>query len=130
MVIDASALIAFLRREPGHDRVAAVLEQQDCFLSTVTRTEVLGKLVGSGIYTENQIRETLQALGSVLGMISLDAAQSDLAAFWYARRRPYNLSLGDCACLALAESRGVAVLTAEGAWAGLPNLRVSVHLIR
>lgn len=130
MVLDASALIAFLRAEPGHLRVAEALEAGAGVLSAVTRTEVLGKLVGSGSYTEDEVREALEVLTDVLEVVPFDLEQSDLAAFWYARRRPYNLSLGDCVCLALAEARGLGVLTAERAWAGLPNLRVAVHPIR
>jgi len=130
MVIDASALIAFLRRETGHERVAEILDQSDCMLSAVTRTEVLGKLVGSGSYTETEVQEALEPLADALEVVPFDVEQSELAAFWYARRRPYNLSLGDCVCLALAEARGLEVLTAESAWAKLPNLRVKINPIR
>lgn len=51
MVIDASALIAFLRKEEGHDKVAQVPRQRECVLSAVTRTELVGKLVSRGSYT-------------------------------------------------------------------------------
>lgn len=130
MVLDASALIAFLRAEPGHERVAEALEAGAGVLSAVTRTEVLGKLVGSGSYAEGEARGALEALTEVLEVVPFDLEQSDLAAFWYARRRPYSLSLGDCVCLALAEARALGVLTAERAWARLPNLGVKVYLIR
>ncbi|MBI5811604.1 MAG: PIN domain-containing protein [Meiothermus silvanus] len=119
--MDASALIAFLRKEKGHEKVARTLTQRECVLSAVTRTELLGKLVGSG---------ALEPLGDVLEIVPFDLEQSDLAAFWYARRKPYSLSLGDCVCIALAEARGLEVLTAESAWAKLPNLRVKVNTIR
>lgn len=128
--MDASALIAFLRLEAGHQRVAEALGGGDCLLSAVTRTELMGKLVGSGSYTEVEIKEALEPLGSALEIVPFDLEQSDLAAFWYARRKPYNLSLGDCVCIALAEARNSGVLTAEAAWAGLPNLRVKVNTIR
>lgn len=129
-MIDASALIAFLRKEEGHEKVAKILTQRECVLSTVTRTELMGKLVGSGSYTETEVRETLELLAEALEVVPFDLEQSDLAAFWYARRKPYNLSLGDCVCLALAEARGLEVLTAESAWARLPNLRVKVNIAR
>jgi ribonuclease VapC len=51
-------------------------------------------------------------------------------AFFYARRNPYELSLGDCACLALAEAKGLQVLTAEQSWKKIPNLKIKIRLIR
>lgn len=130
MVIDASALMAFLQRESGFEKVRQALEAGGLLLSTVNRTEVKGKLVGSGAFTPGQVDTRLDVLRDVLEIAVFDAQQSDLAAYYYARRKPYNLSLGDCACLALAEVRGVPVLTAEQAWAGLPSLPVRVVLIR
>ena len=51
-----------------------------------------------------------------------------------ARLRPLararGLSLADRACLALAQRLGVPVVTADGAWAQIPNLGVEVTLIR
>jgi PIN domain nuclease of toxin-antitoxin system len=43
--------------------------------------------------------------------------------------RQAGLSLGDCACLALAIERDLPVLTADPAWAGL-GLPIDVQLIR
>ena len=63
-------------------------------------------------------------------VVPFDAQLALEAGYFYARRRPYNLSLGDCACLALAESLDLPVLTAESNWAKLPNLRAKVKLIR
>ncbi|MGL5076192.1 MAG: PIN domain-containing protein, partial [Waterburya sp.] len=62
--------------------------------------------------------------------VPFDIQQSDLAAYYYARRKPYNLSLGDSACLALAESKSMSVVTAEAAWAKLPGLPFKVTVIR
>jgi PIN domain nuclease of toxin-antitoxin system len=45
-VLDASALIAFLRDEPGADKVAAVLTE--ACISAVNLSEILGKLVEYG----------------------------------------------------------------------------------
>jgi len=99
MVFDASALMALLRKETGHEKVARILLQWACVVSAVIRTGLLGKLVGSGSYGESEVREALELLGEALQIVPFDLAQSDLAAFWYARRKPYNLSLGDCVCL-------------------------------
>lgn len=130
MVIDASALIAYLLDETGADFVEQQLQEHHCLLSVVQRTEVIGKLVGSGTFTQHQVETRLAPLARALMMVPFDLTQSDAAAYFYARRSPYKLSLGDCACLALAETRGEDVLTAERGWTQLPDLRVKVHLIR
>lgn len=130
MVIDASALMAYFLDETGADVVEHALDTGPCWLSAVQRSEVIGKLVGSGAFTESRVSEELSLLGDALTIAAFDLRQSDVTGFFYARRAPYRLSLGDCACLALAETRGLPVLTAERAWASLPDLRVQVQLIR
>jgi ribonuclease VapC len=126
MVIDASALLAYLQDEPGADLVEDALLAES-YLSCLTWTEVAGKLLGAG-KAAHQVDEALSLLTAQL--IPFDEVQMRLAAYFYARRRPYGLSLGDCATLALAEHLGVPALTAERAWAELPDLRVEVRLIR
>jgi PIN domain nuclease of toxin-antitoxin system len=130
MVVDASALMAFLQRETGFERVKTALEKGGTVLSTVNRTEVKGKLVGSGAFTPRQVDERFDLLRDVLEIAPFDEAHSDRAAFYYARRNAHNLSLGDCACLALAEVRSLRVLTAQSAWAKLPDLPFKVVVIR
>ena len=129
-MIDASALIAFLLGEAGAEVVEAPLNDTTCALSTVQRTEVMGKLVGSGAFSKSQIEARLAQLARTLEIVPFDAVQSGAAAYWYARRAPYKLSLGDCACLALAKTLGRDVLTSERRWAELPNLPVKAHLFR
>jgi PIN domain nuclease of toxin-antitoxin system len=83
-----------------------------------------------GFATPNQIDEVFDNLAQLLESIPFDLEQSDLASFYYARRNPYNLSLGDCACLALAEALKEDILTAEHAWKKIPDLPFKVVLIR
>ena len=45
-VLDASALLAFLFREPGHEAVTTVIG--DCCISTVNLSEVLGRFARDG----------------------------------------------------------------------------------
>lgn len=129
-MIDASALLAFLQDEAGAERVEQALLAGRCHLSAVNRVEVVGKLVGMGALTAAQVETHLEALGSALQVEAFSEAQARAAAFFYARRHPYRLSLGDCACLALGELRGEPVLTAERGWAGIEGLRVGVELVR
>jgi PIN domain nuclease of toxin-antitoxin system len=126
MVIDASALLAFFNKEPGADVVSEALEG-DVSISMVTYSEVIGKIVGAG-GLQKSIEQDFTALR--LEPTPFNTKQAQIAAYFYARRRPYNLALGDCATLALAEVLGENVLTAERRWVELPDLRVEVKLIR
>ncbi len=130
MVIDASVLIAYLLDEPGAERAEKALFKGGLMLSSVNRTEIKGRLVGMGVATPQAVDTEFSNLAQFIEIVPFDLEQSDLAAYYYARRNPYNLSLGDCACFGLAEARGVDVLTAEKAWAKLPSLPFKVHLIR
>lgn len=47
IVLDASAVLALMFREPGHDQVAARL-RQSC-ISTVNLAEVIGRFVRIGV---------------------------------------------------------------------------------
>jgi PIN domain nuclease of toxin-antitoxin system len=126
MVIDSSALLAFFNREPGADVVGRVLTG-DCFISTLTYTEVIGKIVGAG-GLQKDIEQDLEELR--LEPTPFNQEQARIAAYFYARRKPYTLALGDCATLALGEFLREPVLTAEKSWASLPDLKVEVELIR
>jgi predicted nucleic acid-binding protein len=46
VALDASALLAFLFGEPGHEQVAAVID--DCELSTVNLAEVISRFARDG----------------------------------------------------------------------------------
>lgn len=81
-VLDTSALLAFLRNEPGASRVAAVLSR--ACISAVNLAEVLGKMVGYGkpldavAYQVERLR---------IPVIPFDAEQATFAAsLWKATR--------------------------------------------
>ena len=48
LLLDASALMALLRREPGWEVVQAALHEEDCLICMVQLVEVEGKLVSRG----------------------------------------------------------------------------------
>lgn len=124
--------MAFIRREPGGETVLSALTsgQRPCMVGVAQLVEVEGKLVSDGNFTPGQVRGQLYQLGQLLDVQPLDARVQAACAFYYARRRPYNLSLGDALCLGLAETLGADVLTAERGWATLPDLPFTVILIR
>lgn len=126
-VLDSSAILAWLQREPGFELVRAQLGFGG-LIAAPNLTEVVGKLISSGVAPANEVERDVLALG--LEVVAMDQAIALSAAFFYARRQPYDLSLGDCACLATAEALGLEVLTAEQGWAALSTVRVRVRLIR
>jgi ribonuclease VapC len=130
MVIDSSALLAYLREEDGAAAAEKIIMNGGLLFSSVNHTEVKGKVVGRGEATPQAVDAMFARLERLVEIVSYDLEQSQLASYYYARRNPYGLSLGDCACLALAEARGVNVLTAEASWAKIPGLPFKVQLIR
>ena len=115
-VLDCSALLAFLLREPGAEQVAAILPS--AAMSTVNFTEALTKLVERGIPPANA-RDVIMGLG--IDIVDFDADQALRAAALREPTRKAGLSLGDRACLALALQRQAPALTSDKAWLRLPD---------
>lgn len=130
LLLDASALMAFFRKEPGWEVVAQALTDRHCLISSANVVEAEGKLVSDGTFTVDRVRRRFGVLTQVLEVVPFPSAAQHAASFYYARRRPYNLSLGDALCLATAEHHGADALTAESAWASLPDLPIQIQVIR
>ncbi|GAB6858956.1 type II toxin-antitoxin system VapC family toxin [Microbacterium xylanilyticum] len=109
IVLDASALLAFLRAEPGAERVEA---------------ELNGGVIGAANWSE--VAQKIRALGGDWNVARTLLLSYDLriepvtvtdaelaAASW---RKGSGLSLGDRLCLAVADRLGSAALTADRAW--------------
>lgn len=123
-VLDASALLALLRAESGAEAVATKLP--DAVMSSVNLSEVATKLVADGMPVE-AVRESVGSLD--LEIRAFDAGFAYRAASSRERTRRHALSLGDRACLALAERLDATALTADRAWAEV-DLGVAIELIR
>lgn len=124
IVLDASALLAFLNGEVGADIVAENIV--DSTMSVVNLSEVTAKLVEKGIRVAQAI-ELLSALP--INLIPADHALAFRAGTMGAETRELGLSLGDRFCLALAESQNMPVLTADKNWSRV-MLDVQIVLIR
>ena len=114
-VLDASALLALLNREPGHGRVADALVE-GAMMSTVNLSEVVAKLADSGL-TEAEICEAIEPLG--IDYAAFDEEGALLAGMLRPTSREVGLSLGDRACVALGNLSGLPVLTSDLAWKDL-----------
>ncbi len=125
VVLDASALLALLFNEAGADAVAARLV--GATISAVNLSEVAAKLADQGM-PEEGITATLREFD--LDIRPFDASQARMAGALRTVTRSAGLSLGDRACLALAQSIGAVALTADRAWAELALEGLRVQLIR
>ncbi|MYE14145.1 MAG: type II toxin-antitoxin system VapC family toxin [Gammaproteobacteria bacterium] len=124
VVLDASALLAYLQEEPGRDAVAAVLP--DSFISAVNWAEVVGKTRSADVQTEDLL-DVLARLGLTVEPFS--RTQAETAGRLLERTRPLGLSLADRACLALAIDRADPAYTADRVWLQL-RADVRVEAIR
>ena len=120
-VLDASAVLAYLQQEKGQDRVEAALDLGPCWLTTVNMCEVLGKLCEKGM-PPREAQAAVNDLGLIV--MNFDVELAALAAFLWVRTKPIGASLGDRACLALAERAArtqvaPTVFTSERAWTKL-----------
>lgn len=124
VVLDASAVLAFLHDEPGGSEVGAVL--QGSLVSTVNWAEVVQKALAHGVDIAG-----MQADFSDIGVtfVPFTTNQAELAAGIWLQNRSAGLSLADRACLALALDCQAPVFTADRAWHGL-SLGIDIRLLR
>lgn len=110
-ILDASAVLALLRDEPGGDKVAPHAGR--AAISAVNLHEVIRELLETGL-EEPIIRDVLGELR--LDVRSHDADAAYVAAALHEQTKQYGRGLGDCACLALALSLGIPALTTDREW--------------
>jgi ribonuclease VapC len=119
-VLDASALLAYLRDEPGADVVADAIAV-GAAISTVNLGEVLSRVADRGgdparVARQMTDRGLLDGAITVEPFISADAIE-------IGRTRPltreHGLSLGGRACLALSCRLELPAITADRTWSKL-----------
>src|SRR5215831_5962095 len=97
IVLDASALLAVLNREPGADKLTPQL-LSTASSSTVNLAEVQSKLVSRGLNPDEAWEATLSPIREA---VAFTAEQARNAGSLVVQTRALGLSLGDRACLAL-----------------------------
>ncbi len=131
LVLDASALLAYLLGEVGGLAVRDVLADQTAVISAVNWAEVLTRLASVGVDID-EVTERIAStagLGDALTIVALGADDGPAIARLRQPTRHLGLSLADRACLALAQRLELPVLTTDRAWAQL-GLAVDVRLAR
>jgi PIN domain nuclease of toxin-antitoxin system len=124
IALDASALLAFLFREAGHEQVGVLIE--DSCLSAVNLSEVIARFVRDGHDASTVLNRLTSTTIEIVPFATADAA---LAASLVPETRRLGLSLGDRACLALALARKIPAVTADRTWARL-HIGVDIQVVR
>jgi ribonuclease VapC len=122
-VLDSSAILALLWNEPGVDVVASAIPFS--VMSTVNVAEIVTKLTDMGSLSDLFDRALTRAQVEI---VPFTDSQARLCGELRRATKSRGLSLGDRACLALAQERGLTAVTADAAWVGATA--VPVLLIR
>ncbi|MBP0617717.1 type II toxin-antitoxin system VapC family toxin [Jiella mangrovi] len=111
VVLDASAILAFIRNEKGADQVLPHIGNG--VVSAVNLQEVVKELALVGM-TGDEIHEILDDLR--LDVRGHDEAAAYASGMLAPRTTQYGRGLGDRSCMALGLSLGATVLTADREW--------------
>ena len=127
-VLDASALLAVSKGERGADFVMDLINTKDCVISSVNMAEVGTRLLDLGL--------PIHELGRGIAQFNVDVIDfNQEQALACAALRPLTksagLSLGDRACIALAQLMQGCVVTSDRAWLDIAETtRIKVLMIR
>jgi len=124
VVLDASAILALLNKEPGSEEVLKFIGK--AAMSTVNLSEVIAKLADAGI-PEEDIRQIISHLN--LEVIDFNQEQALKSGILRPITKSIGLSFGDRACLALGIILNQPVLTTDRLWVSI-NVGVKVRLLR
>lgn len=126
MILDASAVLAFVRAEPGGMVVGEAFDGVHTDGTPTARMSAVNWLEVVQRIPDPSLRE---ALASLVVIDPLSRRTAEVAADLRASTQAAGLSLADRVCLATGMEYGLPVLTADRAWADL-DLAVDVRLIR
>ncbi len=130
VVLDASALLAYLNDEPGAERVETILPT-GAAISAANWAEVLSKTADVGLEPARLVSGLADSglLGGALRIEPLLRQDAERMAELRPLTRKLGLSLGDRACLALAIRLGSPAYTTDRSWTRL-DLPVPIEILR
>jgi ribonuclease VapC len=126
IVLDASALLAMIREEPGGQTVAGAIARAR--MSAVNIAEVVSFLTHAGVPAPQ--------IDAMLAPLPVEVIDADLELAWSAGRlrkttAEAGLSLGDRFCLALAARDRLPAWTADRQWRAIASgVDVDIVVIR
>jgi PIN domain nuclease of toxin-antitoxin system len=126
VVLDASALLALLRDEPGAGKVAEAIA--DSRMCSVNYAEVVSHFIHAGM-PAGEVDAMLKPLP--MAIVDADQGLATIAGRLRSTTAEAGLSLGDRFCLALARRDGLTALTADKQWRIVADAAgVAVSVIR
>jgi PIN domain nuclease of toxin-antitoxin system len=123
-VFDASVLLAHIGQEPGSDGIADLAVE--ALMSAVNFAEVFSKLAERGL---SQDQADMIVYRYRLEVVPFDEDLARQTGVLRPATKALGLSLGDRACLALAQRERLPILTADRSWATL-DLGIPIKVIR
>ena len=124
VVLDASALLAHIREEPGSSLVADLAP--DALMSTVNLAEVYSKLMERGL-SADEADAIVYRYG--FEVVPFDEELARRTGALRPATKALGLSLGDRACLALALREALPVVTTDRNWRKL-TLGIEIKVVR
>ena len=126
IVLDASALLAMLKAEPGGSKIAETIAESR--ISAVNDSEIVSHFIHAGM-PPLAVEAMLSPLP--VRMMEANAALTSAAGRLRAVTSAAGLSIGDRFCLALARRDNLPAWTADRAWQTIaPAAGATVFLIR
>lgn len=124
-LLDTSAIIALLKKEPGYKVVENIIASSA--MSAINLAELTIVLQRLEI-SEDEIKEITTDIVPQIIPFCLDLAKriSILSKF----TKGYGLSLGDKVCIVTGEYYNMNIYTADKIWSELKIPNVKIHLIR
>jgi ribonuclease VapC len=123
-VLDAFALLAYFKNEPGAARIEQLLEEasqgQDLLMSVVNLGEVVYKTTRQ--FNLERAKETLSKMRQ--HPITLVDVDEELALDAAALKGTYRISYADCIAAALAQRLGATLVTGDDGFRQIPDLQV------
>lgn len=126
VVLDASAALALILEEPGGDRVMALLRAQKVWvaMSSVNWCEMLTRLQRDSPIVNTKI---LASMLPGVEVVAFSQHEAEVAA--ELAKLSGALSLGDRACLALAQTRKARAWTTDKLWTQA-KASVTIEILR
>jgi len=127
IILDSSVILAYLLDEQGREATEQAIADR-ASISSVNLAEVMTRLMRDQADAATSA-DVLLALP--VSVVDLDAQLAIDAGAMIVQTRPFGLSLGDRACLALAKRENLPAMTADRTWLQVgPVVGVEIRLIR